>query len=166
MSGVIFGPSAIAQLEDDIVERLGEALPVDELRLMAWPDQPLDTGKPLGRAAVMVRFSRLRLDPISRRTTGPTVQTGELDIEIRYLVKGLRSHTGAYPLIALTTDTLAGYMPQPSTLIDGMAAQLPGFYALVAQLVDHDKSVGVWDWGQMFRLNIDYRGRKGNGRRR
>lgn len=147
-------------LEAAIITRLEPALPADEIALMAWPDNPRMTNKPVGAAAVMVRFSRLQLSSPGTINRSAIIQSGSIEIELRFLVKDLRSHFGAYELMAQSQRTLTGWLPEDAELDDGLAPRLPGFYLLRTQLVDRNTSDRVWDWGQMYSLDVDYKGEK------
>lgn len=142
------------QLEESILARL-QAVPTlpESVRLMAWPDRPMERGTPVGAAAIFVRFAGIGKS--SPQTTNRTyTQSGTVDFEVRHLVKDLRSHTGAYPLMALVEGSLAGWLPPPEVLDDGYTAKLSGFYLTRSDLVGRDQQ--VWDWGQQFSLPILY----------
>lgn len=148
------------QLEDAIISRL-TAVPTlpESVRLFSWPDKPMDRGQPVGVAAIFARFAGVSKS--SAATTNRTfTQGGTIDFEIRFLVKDLRSHVGAYPLMALVENSLAGWLPDPSLLEEGYTAKLPGFYMSRSDLVGRDQQ--VWDWGQSYSLPIIYTRRNHN----
>lgn len=141
----------LSALEQEIIERLrqSQTLPA-EARIMAFPDRSAEVGSPVGKCAIVVRFSRLRLgaNENSNQQAG-FIQSGSIYLEIRLIVKDLRSHTGAYPLLSLIFDALIGWTPQqlgssfsPTAPMSLESSELAGF------------GDGVWDWAATFSLPV------------
>lgn len=142
--------------EDAIVAQLAitPEWPV-AIRVAAFPDKPFDLGYPQMGTGVFVRFAGLRYPPVESNR-GAYVQVGTADFEVRVVVKDLRSHAGAYDLIEAIHKRLACFMPPNDP---PYSFGLPGFWLSRADLVDHEKKGGLWDWGAMFSIESTFEGR-------
>jgi hypothetical protein len=121
------------------------------VKIQAWPDAPAAGVGPLGAAVLMVRFAGLSLNP--PLSQGRLVQEGSAEVELRLLVKDLRSHTGAYPLLSRCHSLLSGLQP---SLDPGFSPKLPGLYLLTSELVERYRDIQVWDWGARYRVDLTY----------
>ena len=146
-------------LEDAIVALIQgiDGLP-EQAKVLPWPDQPLKLGRPVGSAAIMVRFAGENLRSIDTINRGPSLQNGNISIEIRILVKNLRTHSGAYNLLHSVHMALSGWVPVPEVMPKGYSPQLPGMQLTSSDLVDHTEA--VWDWGQRYALPVTFLNKK------
>ena len=128
------------------------------IRVAAFPDKPFELGYPQMGIGVFIRFAGLRLPPVDSNR-GAYVQQGSADFEARVVVKDLRSHVGAYELIEVLHKRMACFRPPNEP---PYSFGLPGFWMSRADLVDHEKKGGLWDWGCMFSIQIIFEGRYDN----
>lgn len=135
-------------VEQAIVNRLVAALPT-QVRVLAFPDSPIEQGFPKGVAAIYVRFAGIDLKPGGHQRTA-LVQEGVVEFEVRLLVKDLRSHTGAYPLMMVCQKKLSGWLPPGS---EGYSFGLPGLQMARMDLVERLSDYSLWDWGLRFRID-------------
>lgn len=142
-------------LEDAIVGRLKTLTTLSETaRVLSWPDKPAELGRPTGSAAVLVRFMGVNLVTKASPNVRSVCQSGSLSVEIRFLVKNLRSHSGAYGLMESVQDQLSGWQPPGTELPSGYSANMGGFTLRGSQLIEHDQS--IWDWGQQWIIPVMY----------
>lgn len=149
-------------LEDAIVARIIGAVELPAAaKVLAWPDRPLELNRPVGSAAILVRFMGVSKSVEASPNRRALCQTGSISIEARFLVKDLRSHVGAYSLMQVVEDLLGAWKPAGEVLDPGYSASEPGAYLANSQLVAHDQS--VWDWGQQYQIPVMYVKRRANG---
>lgn len=140
-------------VEQAIVDRLMAALPT-QVRVLAFPDSPIEQGFPKGVAAIYVRFAGVDLKPGGHQRTA-FAQEGVVEFEVRLLVKDLRSHTGAYPLMEQCQAALSGWFPASA---DGYSFGLPGLQMARMELVERLSDYSLWDWGLRFRIDCIFEG--------
>jgi hypothetical protein len=138
-------------VESEIVNILDTAL-TDQVRVLAFPEKPIDQGGPRGVAAVYVRFAGLDLQ-MARGGRSPFVQQGEVEFEVRLLMKDLRSHVGAYALMESINRALSGWLPATA---EGFSFALPGFQMVRMELVERIPEFSLWDWGMRWRVGCVY----------
>jgi hypothetical protein len=142
------------QAEQSIVDRLLSIPDWPNIRVVVWPDTPLEYGRAQMKDGVYIRFAGLNLPPVEGHRQD-YVQQGTADFEIRILVKDLRSHVGAYDIGRMVHRRLAGFRLAPE---EDYTFGLPGIYLRKFSLVDRYKESNQWDWGAIFSTQITYEG--------
>lgn len=140
-------------VESAITDRLGMVLPA-AVRVLAFPDIPIEQGFVKGATTVYVRFAGIELDAVSSQRSS-FAQRGFVVFEVRFLVKDLRSHIGAYPLMELVQKALSGWLLSGS---DDYSFTLPGLQMTRMELIERLSAYSLWDWGMMFRIGCIYEG--------
>ncbi len=138
-------------VEQAIVDRLVSALP-SQVRVLAFPDQPIDQGLVRNETTVYVRFAGIELESNGHQRSA-FAQLGVVMFEVRFLVKDLRSHVGAYPLMEVCQKSLSGWLPVGS---NGYSFSLPGVQLTRMELIERFSDYALWDWGLMFRIDCIY----------
>lgn len=140
-------------VEGAIVLRLVAALP-SQVKALSFPDKPIEQGFAQGATTVYVRFAGVELES-NGSARSSFVQSGIVLFEVRFLVKDLRSHVGAYPLMETCQKTLSGFKPDGS---DGYSFGLSGLQMTRMELIERHPDYSLWDWGMMFRTDCIYEG--------
>jgi hypothetical protein len=149
----------LQEAEQSIVDRIATAPERPEiLRVVAWPDSPLEYGRAQMQTGIYVRFAGFRFPPVEGQRQ-PYVQRGTANFEIRLLLKDLRSHAGAYEWIEAVHRRLTGFRPPGN---DAYSFGLPGLWLSEVSLVDRYKESNQWDWGAIFSTNVIYEGHYGD----
>ncbi len=141
-------------LETAITNRIAtdSSLP-SQVAVVQWPDNPLKISIPSGNtAAIVTRFIGVQVAAASLPNRGRLVQSGRVEIEVRFFTKTLREGNGAYDLMFFVQRALSGWLP--TTLEQNYSADLPGLQLVDAQLVGNDKA--LWDYGQVYTLPVTY----------
>jgi hypothetical protein len=136
----------LLQAEALIVGRLREAVAA-QVRVAPWPDRPLDFSRPQNLATIFVRFAGIDLAAAWQGQP----QQGQVRFELRFLLKDLRSHQGAYQQMAAAQRALTGMRFAPEA---GYTAGSGGLQLLQSSLVEREE--GRWDWGMVFAANVIY----------
>lgn len=141
-------------LEDAIVALIQgiDGLP-EQAKVLPWPDQPLKLGRPVGSAAIMVRFAGENLRLVDSINRGPVLQNGTISFEVRFLVKNLRDYSGAYALLHSVHLALSGWVPSRGVMPNRYSAQQAGMQMISSDLVGNDS---LWDWGQRYALPVTF----------
>jgi hypothetical protein len=135
-------------VEQAIVDRLTAALP-PQVKVSAFPEQPIEQGLPPDVVTIYVRFAGVDLTPGKGQRTA-IVQEGSMEFEIRLLVKDLRSHIGGYPLMEAVQTQLTGFHPRNA---DGYSFGLPGLQMTRMELLSRVSDYSFWDWSLKFRTD-------------
>ncbi|MGA7934727.1 MAG: Gp37 family protein [Kovacikia sp.] len=133
----------IEQIEDAIVKRL-EPLNNSSVRVYPFPDNPQELKKPAGDR-VLVGFRReVFSTPQSNNPLAPIQQQRSLQFEVVLQLKNLRTHAGAYPVMARIRDLLSGSFPDKNKPLYQTAG---GFV---------DVTEGLWTYSMTFTLQTFY----------
>lgn len=147
----------LLEIEASLVDRLRAGMP-EQIRVAPWPDKPLEFARPQNIGTIFVRIGRLKLLP-RQSASYQAIQDCQLTIELRLLLKDLRSHVGAYPSIELAQRLLTGWK-HPNQ--DGYAFKQAGLQLLEADLVERVADSGQWDWGMIFAAELTYQQPQGD----
>ncbi|NCJ05204.1 hypothetical protein GS597_01445 [Synechococcales cyanobacterium C] len=129
------------RLENAILERLNVLVDMGA-RVEAQPANE-ESGRPVPKGLLTVAYVRSRWSrPKDRRDP---VQDEELQFQISWRLRDLRSHQETYKLTRATKWLLTGWVPDEC--LDA------GFYPLDAELVEQDEQ-GYWRFYMMFGLLI------------
>lgn len=140
-------------VEAELVDLLSTALEGEGVRVVAWPDRPLDFGRAQMKDGLYVRFAGLDLE-LPTGNFGHLRQDGKIRFEARLLVKDLRSHTGAYELIEKCQAWLTGFCPGPASYSQGYSFGVQGLALVRAELIERVDESGQWDWGLMLEAKV------------
>jgi hypothetical protein len=135
----------LAEIEEAIINRL-QTLQDDGVRVIGFPDNANELGKPMGVGQVLVGFKKESLSSATGNVlTAPIVQTHTLKFEISLQLKNLRSHSGAYPIMDRIRQLLTGF--KPIELLKPMYQSEGGFI---------DIKEGIWYYSMIFDLQTYY----------
>lgn len=127
----------------------------NEVAVLPWSDKPLKVSIPSGNtAAIIVRFVGKKLKPTTSPNRGRLIQSGLIEVEVRFFTKTLREDNGAYGLMGFVHQVLSNWLPQTADLEPGYSVDLPGVQLTTEQLIGNDKT--LWDWGQVYACPITY----------
>lgn len=145
------------ELETAIVDKLqADASLTNQVKVMAWPDDG-ETGRVSGAGEVKVRF----IDSQSTPPNAPSnrfLQQEQAVFELRLGLKALRSHAGAYPILATIRDLISGLAP---TLTGAeWAVQLPGFFHVESGFVGRSDTHKVWVFASLYAVDLVYMHRR------
>jgi hypothetical protein len=125
-------------LEDAIVERLSQLTEVGATRIEAYPAKE-DSGQPVPKGLLQVAYTdSLWTRPRSRNDP---VQGEEMQFQLVWRLRDLRTHQEAYALLRATVWLLKGFCP--------IGCYDSCFYPLGASFVEQDEQ-GYWTYYQKF----------------
>lgn len=129
-----------------IVEQL-EPLVSQGYRVEPYLDQQ---GRPHGRGQVIIAYRRSRFSDPSGSNVRPTTitQSRQMEFEIILQLLDLRSHQGAYPVLAQIRDLLSGSAPGP---LDRILQQ--------TEEENLGQSEGIWSFAMTFATLSHYQKR-------
>jgi hypothetical protein len=142
--------------EQAIVDILkADVLLSSQLRISAFPDAPPDDAADVrGDALCFVRFAGIDFDrPAGHNRSGSFAQLGVIQFEVHFLIRSLRDHRGAYGLMEITNELLAGILLEPEA---PYSFALPGLLPRSFNLVGKIKNSSVWHWVQLFEADVIY----------
>ena len=123
----------IAEIETALVDRVKEILAPFGFAIEPFPDNPDNHPMTHPKGVVMVINKGSTYNP--PETTSRAIQQRTLSFELTVLVKNLRQHQGAYPVIDALAYGLAGWVAPGA--IFGARLERDSFV---------DKSASVWTW--------------------
>jgi hypothetical protein len=151
----------IESLENAIVEQLRSPEMIQLVRVMAWPDDPKTIPNPVGAGYLLARYRDDTSESLDgQNLTKPMTSLETYSYELRFLVRSLRAHRGAYPVMQLARKLLQGFSPT----IDDSAYKpfRSGFSYSGGGLVAGSKKEGLWDFFQLYEIKLLFcAGRRG-----
>jgi hypothetical protein len=135
----------LAEVEAAIVDRLAP-LKSQGIKVLPFPENPGELGKPATNAQIFVGFKRETLEiPQMVNYDAPSIQPRILEYELILKLKDLRSHKGVYPILDKVRDLLTGFRPLPNA---------KALYATTSGFVDLDQ--GSWVYSMTFAFHHPY----------
>lgn len=132
-------------IEQSLLDQL-EPLTKLGLRVVGFPENPEELGRPISYGQVLIGFKRESLQPPSHHNNGVSiVQPRRVEWDVVLQIKNLRSHAGAYPVMDKIRDLLTGFRP-PDTLRP--------LYETQADFVDLRD--GIWTYNMTFAIDLIY----------
>jgi len=133
--------SMIAEIEDALTEKVKELLKPFGFKVEPFPDNPdnLTLTHPKGVALVVNKGSAYK----APENLGRAAQERTLSFEIMVVVRNLRDHQGAYPVIDALAYGLAGWKAPGA--IFGTRLESDGFI---------DREASIWMWRLMVAIPV------------
>lgn len=126
----------LREIETALVDRLTQTLTRQGIRVKPFPEDLRELKQPVLSAQILTAYKQSTFRTLENT---PFNYEQLLQFDINCQVKGLRTHTGAYPLLDEIRYLLAGWHC-------GMPEQKRPAYFVVEKFVDVDD--GVWSYNQ------------------
>lgn len=132
-------------LEDTLVARVKRAAP--QARVEPWPDSPAEFFRPQVANAIYLRIGDLLPQLTDQQSPAPFIQVARLEIEVRILLKNLRTHVGTYASKESIFTALSGYVPASN---ETYIFKHPGLQLIRSGMIERRDQSAQWDWGLKF----------------
>jgi hypothetical protein len=138
----------IEEIENAIVQKLAEELKADKIRVVSFADGIENYNKPQGEKLIIVGFAAAKSEPPATKIMhGVTIQDENLEFDLIFRLKNLRTHQPAYDIANKIRQVLTKFAP--------LQKRREWLYQTDFRFRDLDEN-RIWNYTQTFAIQLPY----------